>query len=125
MLVVPRRDHEASRYQAPEPLDFVELERFASVFREYFEGDGRHHVWFSDVASSSLLVYDNHDLIYSYGNDDEIISLLRKKGFTEGNPRIPDPHTHHYNDAFDWAEDEIMRYFNWRRFPLQEEHDIP
>jgi hypothetical protein len=71
------------------------------------------------------LVYDNHDLIYSYGNDDEVVALLKARGFDEGNPIIPSPHVHCYNQEFDTKEDDIMKYFEWIEFPLQEQHDNP
>jgi hypothetical protein len=125
VLKLSRLGHEAARYQAPEPCTFADLELFAYTFQEYFEGDGRHHVWFADVPSGCQLVYDNHNLIYSYGRDDDVISLLKSRGFTEGDPRIPCPHAHGYNSEFDSAEDEIMKYFEWIEFPLQEEHDDP
>jgi len=123
VLKVPRRDHQAARYQSPELCSFDELERFACTFQEYFEGDGRHHIWFADIASDCQLVYDNHDLIYSYGNDDEVVSFLKAKGFEGGDPTIPSPHVHCYNEEFDSKEDEIMKYFEWIEFPLQEQHD--
>ena len=125
VLKVSRLGHSDARYQSPEPCSFYDLELFAYTFQEYFEGDGRHHLWFIDVPTGSQLIYDNHNLIYSYGNDDDVISLLRSKGFEEGDPQIPCPHEHCYNQEFDTNEDEIMEYFEWKKFPLQEEHDDP
>ena len=123
VLKVPRCDHQAARYQSPEPCSFEELENFVRTFREYFEGDGRHHIWFADITSGCQLIYDNHNLIYSYGDDEEVIALLKTKGFEEGNPIVPSPHVHCYNQEFDKKEDEIMTYFDWIEFPLQEQHD--
>jgi len=125
VLKVPRRDHQAARYQSPEPCSYEELEHFACTFQEYFEGDARHHIWFADIPSGSQLVYDNHDLIYSYGQDEEVVAVLKTKGFEEGNPIIPSPHVHCYNQEFDTKEDDIMKYFEWIEFPLQEQHDNP
>lgn len=117
--------HGIARYQSPEPRSFDDLELFAYNFQEYFEGDGRHHLWFIDVPTGAQLVYDNHNLIYSYGRDSEVISFLMTKGFVEGDPQIPCPHQHCYNQEFDTSEDEIMKYFEWKKFPLQENHDDP
>lgn len=125
VLKLSRLGHTAARYQSPEPCSFDNLELFASTFQEYFEGDGRHHLWFIDVPTGAQLVYDNHDLIYAYGNDGDIISFLESKGFSAGDPQIPCPHEHRYNQEFDSSEDEIMKYFEWKKFPLQEEHDDP
>ena len=125
VLKIPRCNHQAARYQSPTPCSFEDLEIFACTFQEYFEKDGRHHIWFADVASGDQLIYDNHDLIYSYGHDEEVVALLKTKGFKEGNPIIPSPHVHCYNQEFDTKEDEIMKYFEWIEFPLQEQNDNP
>jgi hypothetical protein len=101
------------------------LELFAHTFQEYFEGDGRHHLWFIDVPTGAQLVYDNHNLIYSYKNDADVIAFLKSKGLSEGDIRIPCPHEHCYNSKFDKCEDGIMEYFQWKEFPLKEEHDDP
>lgn len=125
VLKASRLGHGDARYQSPEPCSYDDLELFAYTFQEYFEGDGRHHLWFIDEPTGARLVYDNHNLIYSYGNDDDVIELMISKGFSEGDPKIPCPHEHCYNPEFDKTEDEIMEYFAWKKFPLQEEHDDP
>jgi hypothetical protein len=121
VLTLSRLGHREARHQSPQPCTFEDLELFAYTFQEYFEGDGRHHLWFANVPGSGHLVYDNHDLIYSYGRDDEVMSLLKSKGFTDGDPQIPRPHVHCYNQEFDADEDEIMKYFAWIESPLREE----
>ncbi len=125
VLKVSRLGNNSARYQSPSPCSFDDLELFAYTFQEFLEGDGRHHLWFIDVSTGRQLIYDNHNLIYSYGNDDQVMSLLETKGFTPGDPDIPVPHEHCYNREFDKCEDEIMEYFEWLEFPLQEEHDDP
>jgi hypothetical protein len=120
VLMLPRRGHSMARYQNPKPLSRKGLAIFAYKFREYFEEDARHHIWFMDSSSKARLVYDNHNLIYSYGNDEEVISLLKGKGFSEGEPQVPAPHEHRFNSESDKSEDEIMVYFDWLRFPLKE-----
>ncbi len=125
VLVVSRRGYEEARYQSARPCDFDDLADFAGTFREFFEQDGRHHLWFMDVPTKKQVVYDKHDLIYSYGDDDAVISLLERKGFVAGDPRIPFPHQHSYNREHDDYEDKVMTYFEWIEFPLQEELDNP
>ena len=120
VLLVPRLGHEDARYQSPTHCTFDELELFAYTFQEYFEGDARHELWIKDLSSENQLVYDNHDLIYSYGNDNDIIDFLKTKGFIEGSLKIPDPHQHQYNQEYDNREDEIMEYFKWIKFPLKD-----
>ena len=125
VLVGSRLGHEDGRYESPEPCSFNDLELFAYTFQEYFEEDGRHHLWFIDVPSNKRVIYDNHDLIYSYGGDDDAIAMLKARGFVEGTLQIPAPHEHRFNPEHDKNEDEIMEYFRWVKFPLQEEHDTP
>lgn len=125
VMVVPRSSHGAARYQSPELCSFNDLELFAYTFQEYFEGDGRHHIWFMDISSNYRIIYDNHDLIYAYGNDDTVMDILKAKGFKESSPQMPAPHGHCFNQDLDKYEDEIMEYFEWITFPLNVEHDDP
>jgi hypothetical protein len=119
VLKVPILGHEPGRYQSPQ-CPFDELELFAYTFQNYFEGDGRHDVWFKDIASSKQLIYDNHDLIYSYGEDNSVIDFLKVNDFKEGHVIIPDPHQHCYNQEYNKDEDEIIGYFNWTEFHLKD-----
>jgi hypothetical protein len=125
VLVASRLGHGDGRYQSPEPCSYDDLELFAYTFQEYFEQDGRHHIWFMDLSGNSQLIYDNHDLIYSYGDDERVIAMLESKGMSAGDPGIPGPHEHRFNQEYDRAEDEIMEYFRWIKSPLQDEHDNP
>jgi hypothetical protein len=126
VLKVPRHGHAEGRYQVPVPCTFDALEYFADKFQKYFEVDGRHNLWFKDLASNNQLIYDNHNIIYSYGEDEEIIDLLKIKGFKEGKIKVPVPHSHSYNEEYDNSEDEIIDYFQWKIFPLQDiDNKIP
>ena len=120
VLVVSRAGSKLARYQSPELSEHKYLAHFANTFKAYFEQDGRHHIWFIDLTGKSQLVYDNHNLIYSYGNDAKVKELLIAKGFKEKKVEIPAPHSHHYHKEFDHAEEEIMRYWDWLEFPLKD-----
>lgn len=125
VLVTSRLGHEAGRYQAAEPCDLDALARFAHKFREYFEEDGRHHVWFADVSSGAQFVYDNHDIVYAYGDIPGYTEFLKQKGFSEQDVHIPCPHAYYYHPEFDDSEREVLKYWEWKYFPLQSEHDDP
>jgi len=86
VLTVSRRGNNCARYQSAAPCSFDSLELFAHTFQEYFEGDARRHLWFIDVPTGAQLVYDNHDLIYSYGNDDSVISCEVQGPFGRQSP---------------------------------------
>lgn len=123
VLEVSRLGNQSARYQSPRPSSYDELELFAYSFQEYFEKDGRHHIWFIDISSNYRLVYDNHNIIYAYGNDNQVIDLLKTKGFEPREIQIPDPHTHNYNVEFDDSEAKVLEYFEWLQFPINPEHD--
>lgn len=123
VLVTPRLGHQPGRYQNPEPCDFDAIELFAYTFQEYFERDGRHHLWLMDLPSNSQLVYDNHDIIYAYGDVERYTQFLDKKGFSRKDVRIACPHSHYFNQELDSYEDEIMKYWDWKYFPLQKQDD--
>jgi hypothetical protein len=125
VLVVSRLGRGYGRYQSPQPCSFDDLELFAYTFQEYFEEDGRHHLWFLDVPTDRRVIYDNHDLIYSYGSDSEVIAMLKARGFVEARTQIPAPHEHRFNSEHDKNEDEIMEYLRWLKFPLLEKQDNP
>ncbi len=80
VLVLSRKqEHEAARYQSKQ-LTHSELKTFLERFEDYFENDGRHHVWIHSPESSATLVYDNHDLIYCYGPLETFSTVLQNNG---------------------------------------------
>jgi hypothetical protein len=115
--------HESGRYQSDVPASRAEAEAFVRRFGDYFEGDGRHHLWLMSLPDEATLVYDNHDLIYGYGPLNQYRAVLSGRGFSEGTTAIPAPHQHCYNAEYDGAENDLMDYWGWRRFPLQPDDD--
>jgi len=118
ILKVSRKRNECARYQSEKEMNFEETELFFDFFREYFEQDGRHHVWIGADGGNHQISYDNHDLLYAYGNLKRYETHLKKVGFSEGRVEIPLPHAHHYHDAFDAAETAILNYWPWTKTPL-------
>lgn len=116
--------HRAGRYQNPQPLTRKQLAAFLERFRNYLERDARHHVWIAEADGSSLLVYDQHNVIYAYGSLEEFKRLLRETGFAEApEVRLPVPHSHRYNSEYDSEERALIDYFQWKLTPLQEDDD--
>jgi hypothetical protein len=97
VLVVSRRDNETGRYQCPSPCKREEMESFLYRFQEYFESDGRHHIWVASVPASATLVYDRHDVIYAYGPLEQFKKILQSEGLSESPISFPAPHSHNYN----------------------------
>lgn len=123
VLLASRLGKESGRYQSPSPLSFDELEFFLYSHQEYFEQDGRHHLWLMSVDGAWQLIFDNHNYIYAYGDIDFFISELKDKGFQEGEIIIPVPHSHHYHVEFDEMEESVNNSFAWVYHPLEEGDD--
>ena len=124
VLLVPRAGGESGRYQSPAPVSRAELEEFLWQYQDLIEKDARQHLWVSSVDGSSLLVYDNHNVIYAYGPLADFENVLRSNGLTLCEAvSFPVPHMHRYNVEFDQQAREIMKHWSWIRFPLQESDD--
>ena len=125
VLLVPRRsNHNSGRYQSPRACARTEMEVFLDQFKEYFEGDGRHHIWVVSLPVQSTIVYDCHNILYVYGPLAEFETKLLERGLSAANQvEIPHPHIHNYYDRFDAFEDEIMNYWEWEWYPLAEGDD--
>ena len=124
VLLVPRLcKRDPGRYEAPDCLSMEEVERFCRRFKHYLEGDARHHLWISSANDAGLLVYDRHQWIYAYGDLASYLDVLKELGYVEGSTKLPSPHTHHYNAAFDAEEDELIAYWDWIKKPLQPEDE--
>ncbi|MDT5124249.1 MAG: hypothetical protein QOC96_3731 [Acidobacteriota bacterium] len=118
VLVGSRAVNVEGRYQNPQPASRVEMETFLKEFQDFSEKDARHHVWIASLPDSSTLVYDNHNVIYAYGQLDGFKRVLVAEGLNQGDVRVPVPHTHNYNPMFDAEENRVLSYWDWKHFPL-------
>jgi hypothetical protein len=127
VLVVPRLDtNEPGRYQCPARLAYRDIEIFFNKFKEFFETDGRHHLWICSANNKGikqLLVYDRHNIIYVYDDINKITDMLEKKNFKKAEIKLPFPHMHMYNSENDIFEKEIMEYWDWIYSPLKEDDE--
>ena len=120
VLVVSRLSNELGRYQSPLFETKAELAKFLNTFRVYFETDARHHIWIGTTDDSGLLVYDQHNVIYAYGNEAEYITLLEKDDYKNQKFSFPAPHIHYYHQENDIFEQKLIDSFDWDIFPLCE-----
>jgi len=123
VLLVSRLGKKSGRYQSPNPISYEDLELFLYEHQEYFEQDGRQHLWVSSVSGEGQFIFDNHNYIYAYGNIDSYIAALKNIGFTAGEVHIPAPHCHNYHSEFDSEEEAVNNAFEWIYSPLQEGDD--
>lgn len=121
VLLVSRVGNDLGRYQCSYPLSYSELSEFLAKYKDYFETDGRHHIWFGSAKTKQLLIYDQHNVIFIYDDISTTTKNLNEKGFVEEKVEFPVPHTHMYNFQNDVYETEIMKYWEWRKFPLEEQ----
>jgi len=117
VLSVPRCS-EPGRYQLEEWLNLDQLKVFVAPYRDFLQGDARHHLWIISHDSSATLVYDKHNLIYAYGPLDGYLEVLRRHGIEEGEFELPFPHYHNYFPEFDDQERAIIQGNRWRRTPI-------
>jgi hypothetical protein len=119
VLVVPRSQL-PGRYECPSPTSRGDAISFFQAFGDFFEHDGRCNVWLGAFDSSSLLVYDRHNVLYAYGPLDEFVRVLNAMGYTEVSKiTFPAPHAHHYHPELDAVERQLLKYWEWKHFPLQ------
>ena len=123
VLTVSHTDRNPARYQSAQPNSFAELEGFLMRFQEFFEQDGRHHLWVMSVAGEGQFIFDNHNVVYAYGDLDRYERALKQLGFVPGEIRNPSPHSHNYHGEFAPEEDAVMNYWEWIEFPLQPDDD--
>ena len=124
VLHVSRCNNKLGRYQIPDPITWDKLNIFCAKYSNYFETDGRHHFWIMNYDTNDFIVYDNHNVLYVYGNIESKIKILENKMYKKVEKiRFMKPHTHHYNKENDHFENEIIHSNEWIVSSLVEEHD--
>jgi hypothetical protein len=124
VLIVPRGEGQAGRYQSAEFFTRSDIAVFLDRFRNYFESDARHHLWLKSEDGPELLVYDSHGLIFAYGPVDGWADELLQMGWKEveeGSIILPNPHQHHYHEIFDDDARQVLSSMKWVHSPLREQ----
>lgn len=124
ILVVSRVGQKPGRYQIPKPLSFDELENFCLEYKDFFESDGRHHLWIASAESGQMLIYDRHNIIYIYDNPDNIREYFDNSNFQEKEVEFPMPHIHFYNEENDRLELDLLNHFDWIYSELKEQDEV-
>src|SRR5262245_23861480 len=118
VLVVSRCGNAPGRYQSPEPTSREETETFLRQHADFFQSDGRSHLWLMSLPDGATIVYDNHDVLYAYGPLDAYVRVLERRGLRRGQVCFPVPHTHCYNPHHDAGEQAVLATWAWKHFPL-------
>jgi hypothetical protein len=122
VLHTPRGEGEPGRYESP-LLEMSVVSAFLDRFQEYLRQDGRWDLWIHSPTCEGTVVWDRHNLIHGYGPVHAMIQTLRALGFTEGEAKIPAPHSHHYRASCDEYARALLAAFDWRYSPLQPEDE--
>lgn len=120
VLVISRKGNDLGRYQSPLLETKQEVVDFLLDFKEYLETDARHHVWIGTMNNNGSLIFDQHNVIYGYGPLKAFKHTLEKLDFKEEEFLFPAPHCHHYHDTNDGFESEILKYWDWDLFTLED-----
>ncbi len=119
VLVVSRTQKKLGRYQSPLFKNKEELIDFLTEYKDYFETDGRHHIWIGSTDNNGLIVYDQHNVIFAYGPLVQFEKTIKEFGYTEKEFGFPVPHCHSFHEENDKFEESIVKYYDWEIFPLQ------
>jgi hypothetical protein len=121
ILMVPHHDSSrAGRYQLGGSWDDDASRELLTSFKDFFEGDARHHLWIGSNSDRSMVVYDQHNVIFAYGPVDQFAAILQAQGLQEGPVNYPYPHTHHFRSAFDHFEQELLTHYSATWYPLED-----
>jgi hypothetical protein len=120
VLLISHSGADSGRYQSPLIDSFEDLEVFLYTYETFLESDGRHHIWIGSPTNDGLLVYDQHNVIFAYGDMSRYEQVLASRGFSQREFWFPCPHRHAYPPTNVQQEQELLRHFSWQRSPLQE-----
>ena len=118
VLHTTRTGAELGRYESPE-LTLGTVRGFLRQFGRFLCEDSRHDLWIRSHDDDATIVLDRHNLIYAYGPLSDFEAVLQARGVRQGEPVVPDPHVHHYHQAWNGAEGEVVRHFDWHISPLR------
>lgn len=111
----------AGRYHSRDVLTYDDIEKFCMTFRDFFETDGRHHLWIiaDNNGIKKSVILDNHHLLHVFDDVERIKSIMQEMGFSEEVTSVPEPHVHFSNPENDRFEKELLDYWNWIRVPFK------
>ena len=119
VLVVPRDGSaNAGRYQCPAELSYEELAGFLNDYHEFFECDGRHHLWIANPDFGNL-VFDRHNVVYAYGDLTRFEEVAEAHKMSKEQFAIPGPHWHAYHAEYDAMEHRLLKRWDWIHSPLR------
>jgi hypothetical protein len=118
VLLESRSGHEPARYQAPFALMLHEAREFFLTYERFLERDGRHHAWIFTDTDHTMLIYEQHDILFAYGPLTRFVPVLERRGLKRGPVRVPASHRHVILPEHDRDEAQLLRHWDWVQSPL-------
>ena len=110
------------RYQSP-ILSKDDLDLFLHTHKDFLENYGGQHLWVGHPENNDLIIYDQHNIIFAYGDIAGYRDVLNAENFREGSFSIPCPHSHSYESSLMPYEDDLFAHFDWVWSELQDGDD--
>ena len=112
------------KYQTAKALAWEELENFCEKYSDYLETDARHNFGVRDIETKETVIYDNHNVLYVFGDLGEKIKILENNGYKRVEKIvIPKPHTHFFYNENDDNEIEFLKNNDWIFTPVRIQDD--
>jgi len=120
VLLASHSGADTGRYESPLLESFKELDAFFHTYKSFFESDGRHHIWIGSATNEGLIIFDQHNVIFAYGDLTRYEHTLIDYGLSQHEFWFPSPHGHGFPPANVHLEEKVLRHFSWRYSPLQD-----
>lgn len=104
-------------YYSPE-VNLDQVIDFLTEFQDMFVYDGSQAVHLLCKSSGGLVVYDEHDLYFLYGDFSSQLELLRSRGYADGGDFCLDRHAHFFRDSFSLWIFELFKLWPWGYRPF-------
>jgi len=123
----PSRRVKTGRYHSPQDLSRTQVKAFLDEFRDFLSDFGEHHIWIIGFRSDEKIVWESIDYFNLYLRSNEIIGELIHRGFMQGEFDHYRTFARRAPTENEDRSEEILRYFNWDRWPLEWEDiwDMP
>ena len=113
VLVVSRGREQSGRYEAASGMSFDDTEILRRSSVTSFSPMGGI-ISGSTSPGFGTIVYDRHDVLYTYGPLDRFVEVLKANGLKEGKVRTPRPHTGTgLYPEFDESQSRVLSRFQW------------
>jgi hypothetical protein len=117
LLVTPPDGFQPMKYEV-EGFSVKQVTEFFEQYRDFLEGDARHHIWIHSASGGGTLICDEHDWVYAYGAQEPVGKYLVERGFELEMPEIPFPHLHNESSSNDTVMRELLGHFEWKAQPV-------